>query len=214
MSPFFAEFDLCGSPPCVIRKDTRVYLHPQTYSPTLRQTKNCVGIVWMCNPGSAAHPAGPVPWEAIQPDPTLRVVQDLYKKIVAAKGPEHVPGEQDYLKILNCYYAVNSHFDLAHAAWGLSGCRYREKIPRSARFVVAAWGRDKPQGPVYQAVRKIKTRLKKSGPKPVLVYVDVAPGGVSQISRGLRSMNYPAHPLSFQFKSNLAALAAHLAKVI
>ena len=212
MSHFFAEFDVCTSTACLIRKDTRVYYHAQAFDSNLQQTGRCVGVVWMCNPGSAARPTQPVPWGGIPPDQTLRAVLDLYKKAVAAKGGEP-PAPEHYLLILNCYYAVNQDYEAAYLEWVESGCQYHEKIPKTAAFVLAAWGQGKPQGPVHRAIQRIKARKKKSGSKLRVVYVDAQPGRPPRIQHRLADMNYPAHPLSPVFKSN-AALAADLAKML
>ncbi len=208
MSHFFAEFDVCGSPSCIIRKDTRIYYHPQTFTSSLQQAGRCVGVIWMCNPGSAARPSHPIPWGAIKSDQTLRAVHDLYVKVVAARGAKQpTPGQDDYIGILNCYYAVDADFKAAYAKWCNGGCKYKEKIPKKAGFVVVAWGRYKPQGPVFQSIKSIKRWAKKSASKSQVVYIDEPVTGTPQIGHDLSTMNYPAHPLSSQFKSNASPLA-------
>ena len=211
---FFAAFGLDGSPGCLVRKETRIYYHAQNPAAITRKAGRCAGVVWMCNPGSAGSPVGPSPWGVLAPDPTLRAVLSMYQQAVKAKASEVSPGQNDYLLILNCFYAVDKNHAAGYAQWLASKCTYGERVPKKARFVVAAWGADKPQGPVWCAVRAIRRQRKRRGSSPFVVYIN-APAlrtNPARLSSRLAEMNYPLHPLNHLFAGsppNLAAALAH-----
>ena len=213
---YFAEFELCGSPGCLVRKDTRIYYHPQDPATIARKAGKCAGVVWMCHPGSAGPAGEPGAWRELSPDATLRAVLLMYQRAVAAKSPATGPGTDEFILVMNCYYAVNKDHAAAYTDWLAAGCRYRERIPKKARFVVAAWGADKPQGPVWRSVRTIRQHRKRKGSAFFVVYIDAPTlrANPARLSSRLAAMNYPVHPLNRLFASdppNLpAALAPHV----
>ena len=209
----FAEFDFHGSPDCLVRKDTRVYYHPQDPSTIAREDGHCVGVIWLCNPGSAGKEAQPSTWKNLTPDPTLRAVLALYQRAVTAEGSTAAPGRDDFILVMNCYYAVNKDHAAAYAQWTASECDYRERIPKKVRFVVAAWGADKPQGPVWQAIRAIRQYRKRRGSSLFVVYVDAPTlrANTARLSSRFAAMNYPVHPLNRLFVGSPPNLAAALA---
>ena len=213
---FFAEFDFDGSPGCLTRKDTRVYLHPQNPATIVRKNGRCAGVVWMGNPGSAGKPTGTMGWVDIPPDPTLRIVLLMYRQAAAAKTTPPTPGPDDFILVMNCFYAVGPSHAAAYQQWIASGCSYRERIPKKARFIVVAWGADKPQGPVWRTMQSIRRRRKKMGSALFVVYIDapISRGGAASISQHLAVMNYALHPLNPQFHANLADLAPALAPFV
>lgn len=212
-SYFFAEFDFHGSPDCLVRKDTRVYYHSQDPGTIAREDGRCVGVVWMCNPGSAGKEPQPPTWKSLTPDPTLRAVLALYQRAVAAKEPASPPGKDDFILVMNCYYAVDKDYAAAYAQWTASECTYHERIPKKARFIVAAWGADKPQGPVWRAIRAIRQHRKRRGSSLFVVYIDAPTlrANPARLSSRFAAMNYPVHPLNRLFVGSPPNLAAALA---
>jgi hypothetical protein len=172
-----------------------------------------VGVIWMCNPGSAMWPPQVAPWGQIQGDPTLWRVLSLYKAAVG--GRQSSVQQDDYILVLNCFYSVGPDPDAAFDEWRKSGCAHHENIPSSAVFVVVAWGADKPYGPVTKSINEIeKHRTDPSlitDPPFLVVYVDpTLTDGTSTISDDLTQMHYPSHPGSPVFASTMNELAAAL----
>lgn len=134
MSHFYAEFALSASG-CPIRMDTRIYL---SRSPSRDQDLGtCIGVIWMCNPGSAGGLFATRPWGAIAGDPTLfRVLNMLQTRFGTPKE------SNSYVKVLNLFYAVGVSVPAAWNLWHRLGCSYSESVPPSAKFVVFAWGRE------------------------------------------------------------------------
>ncbi len=137
----------------------------------------------------------------------------MYQRAVAAKSPATLPGADEYVLVLNCYYAVNKDHATAYADWLRAGCRYQERIPKKARFIVAAWGADKPQGPIGRSIRAIRQHRKRKGSSLFVVYIDAPTlrANPARLSSRLAVMNYPVHPLNRLFASDPPNLAAALA---
>jgi hypothetical protein len=165
----------------------------------------------MCNPGSAQWPPTPAPWRPIQGDPTLWRVLTLYQKAVAGKNRQNEVKYGDYILILNCLYAVDPNPDTAFDMWRMSGCSYKESVPASALFVVVAWGRGKPQGPVHRAITEIESLFDGTGKELLVAYIDPSISDGTKLGTDLNTMHYPAHPGSPAFAANMDDLAAALA---
>ena len=209
---YFAEFSFAGSPGCLVRKDTRIYYHPQDPAAIVRKAGRCAGVVWMCNPGSAGQVSGPHAWKDISPDATLRAVLSLYQRAVALKNPAAAPGTEEFIQVMNCYYAVGKDAAAAYAEWLASGCPYHERFPKKARFIVAAWGADKPQGPIWRSIRAIRQQRKRKGSSLFVVYIDAPTlrANPARLSSRLAAMNYPVHPLNRLFEGDPPDLASAL----
>ena len=138
MSHFYAEFGY-ASGCCPIRMDTRIYLRPSLSHS--QHVRNCIGVVWMCNPGSAGGPFVPRPWGPIPPDPTLRRVLAMLRLRFPATANDNNEYGDKYVQILNLFYAVGVSVPAAWRLWLGHGCKYAEPIPEGAQFAVLAWGR-------------------------------------------------------------------------
>lgn len=222
MSHFFAAFDQNGAPGIAIRKDTRVYYAAQPNNIT-RNVGNCIGVVWMCNPGSAKSTTSignallqSIPsrhsWGPVAADPTLRKVLALYLSAgqLAQNTSLRQPEPTDYISILNCFYAVGVNVDAAFCDWCASNCSYYETISPSARFILLAWGLKAPHGSVVASVNAIKA----SSHKDIFWHDPRDPNAVNGISQNLFQLYYPAHPLSKNFTTHFSSLATHLSRHI
>lgn len=157
MAEVYAEWDL-GL--VTIRKDTRVYFKPSTPPGSYQQRQgNCVGIVWMCNPGTlkwkpkpkrlpavvhwglwpkatAAIPGRPVL------DPTTEVVVGILddaQAMATASGRGAQAG--DFVQVLNLFYVCDSTVSTARKTHSsFPGPHYTEAPIKSARFTWIAWG--------------------------------------------------------------------------
>ncbi len=124
--------------PVVIRRDTRLYLGK---NPCSSCAGTCVGIVWMCNPGTTM---GPPIWGPCNPDPTLRRVGDIFNQanaLAIAGGKEGV-GNNDYLQILNLHYVVDSDPTSGWITANSMMPSYTELPQSHVNFCWLAWGQN------------------------------------------------------------------------
>lgn len=132
--PYGALIDPC---PCkcgnIIRADTRLYRESVPDSPT----GNCIGIIWMCNPGSAGKTLRGQ-WRKIPLDPTLAKVERMFG--TTASGLPRWSGT-NYIQVLNLFYIVNANPSSAWSTYISSNCQYTE-VPAQEPldFAVFAWG--------------------------------------------------------------------------
>lgn len=207
MSHFFAAFGRVGSPPVQIRMDTRIYYGSNVSRS--RDTGRCRGVVWMCNPGSAtaAVGSGVAAWGPLDPDPTLGAVLRLFQAAAKHK-PTEQPFDDDYLSVLNCFYSCDPLVAPAFAKWVQSSCGYIESVPADARFVLAAWGSDKPYGVVCDSIRAIGASGK------AVFFHDPTGNPTSPIGSDFAKSWFPAHPLNPSFAASLPALAIEMARYL
>lgn len=181
----FAQAETPSSSP-TLRKDTRLYL---SNSPCPRNAGRCIGIVWMCNPGTTKgiNPWGPCP---LPLDPTLTRVGNILKDadgIARSHGYKGVQNE-DYLQILNLHYVVTTSISGGFRAASSMVPTYTETPHQHARFCWLAWGEDVLQPYVWNALDMLK-----NFPSIPYFYYD-KPN--SQIIPGPPiHPSYPSHPL-------------------
>ena len=144
-SHYWADWDPTTFVPEILRRDTRIYWHPQS-SGTVGK---CVGTFVGENPGSAEsiHGLGFSGYSEIVSgspstpgDPTLQVILEVWQAAVKMHGLE--PAVDDYIEILNTYYFRNSISGAALAAWiamGGSGI-YSPGPSATSAFVLLGWG--------------------------------------------------------------------------
>ena len=181
MAEIFAE--CCPGPP-LIRKDTRVY-----FSNGHRRSQNrgnCVGTLWMCNPGGRYK--RPQPWGPWPTDDTMRAVApiiDQAQSIAVSQGRGAL--RDDYLQILNLFYVCDSSPSSGRATYSTSLNNYHEPPNPLARFTWIAWSQDAE--PAWLPGKAIWSALPDpffySKPKRMLI------SGVPQ------SGEYATHPRAF-----------------
>lgn len=171
MSAVWATFSKLGTAGTYLRQETKLYFHDVgRQEPT---DIECVGVVYMCNPGTPKRVS--LPRTHMMLDPTLGKVAKVMMAAeslkntgtctffhTGAKLPK-LPCETKripYLAVLNLFYATGSNDRLAWLDWKQSGSTYSESIPSSARFIWCAWGGG-PTTPsrsnIPVAVEKIKS---------------------------------------------------------
>ena len=131
MSHFYAGFDYSAG--CPIRTDTRIYLRSSSFHS--QSGKRCVGVVWMCNPGSAGGAFVPRVWGEMVGDPTLWRVLGMLRIAFPS-----VSYGDEYVQILNLFYATGVSVPKAWRLWRTAACTYSEPVP-SGVPVILAWGR-------------------------------------------------------------------------
>lgn len=200
MSHFYAEFT-SPAPSVQERRDTRVYFHSS--SSHSQGGRNCKGVVWMCNPGSATASVPTCGWGPINSDPTLNAILRLYQDAVteAKKTPE----QDDYVAVLNCFYTCDANVVTAFEQWVALPEPHGELIPAGAGFVLAAWGADKPYGVVAESITRIEAFS-----KPVFFHDPMEPP-TKPFSTSFKQGWFQAHPLNPSFRANSLALAKAIA---
>ncbi len=172
------------------RKDTRAYFLPATTPIQSYQQHqgNCVGIIWMCNPGTQKPVAATTTW-GVWPtlDNTMHAVIKILNE-AQLKAKRGGPKIGDYVEILNLFYLCNSN---VYAALK-SLCPGDQSPNRSARFCWFAWGSNFPKGQAASAL----AALSSLSPRPSPFYLN---GATSKVVYNPPSLSTaPAHPLRAQ----------------
>lgn len=149
-SHFWANWDPTSASPHIIRRDTRIFWHPQSHG-TLGQ---CVGSFMGENPGGAESIFGltysgysPLTHNGAPGDPTLRFIYGLWKEAVENGLP--LPAGTDFIEVLNTYYFRNPSSGESLASWrAMQGSTlYSPQPSRSSRFVLLGWGVEHTHSP-------------------------------------------------------------------
>lgn len=175
-----------------LRVDTRLYLNGASYP---RYSGTCIGIVWMCNPGSCA---GPPSWGPCKRDLdiTLKAVGGILleaEKIARTYGRGMKNGE--YIQILNLHYVLNSNTAIGWSQATAMAQPYAETPNPNARFCWLAWGSDVRHPFVVNALSLLGAH-----PRIPYFYFDEP---TSRIIYGPPiHPSYPLHPRRISFNQN------------
>jgi hypothetical protein len=188
-------------PGATIRKETRLYL---TAGSLTKASGTCLGVVWLCNPGSA-H--GTSSWGPCKSDPTLDIISEVYleaNRMAKAAGRSGAALD-GYLQILNLYYvcdpcsmtAWNTHLTLIS--------KHVELPPPTALFCWLAWGHVQ-QALLFEAAPLL-------APRTDHFYYD---GASKSVMTGLSCLDFPMHPYGASRHSRshpdyVSLLAQHMA---
>lgn len=143
MSHYWADWDTSHLPQ-VLRRDTRLYWHPQPAGTTGR----CVGTFVGENPGGGQsihgltyHGRSPLEHGGKAGDQTLRLLLEIWQLAVCRYGLA-LPACDDYIQILNTYYFRSPVSGSALSAWRSSrgASIYCPGPAPSSRFVLLGWG--------------------------------------------------------------------------
>lgn len=160
-----------------LRQNTRIYYHSQNSHPSPGQ---CLGTVWMCNPGTPRHP-NPIGFDTpviINPDTSLRKINAVFDFAVTLKCGGTLPPissrtlsvqyfnhwkyrENPYLQIINLFYATGSNAPSAWSVWKSSGLKYHELVDPTSQFVWVAWGKVHPIKTAHKSALRYLKRLRK-----------------------------------------------------
>lgn len=180
MDRFYAKYTPIA-PDLNRREDTRAYLLRGAQDQSQR---DCVGTIWMQNPGSAEGTSDWGPLRSL--DPALRVVDQILDVVVdrAPKMGKSI-GAGEYLQILSLHYVCGTYPD---SAWERGGAlsKYSEAVSKTSRFSWLAWGADIRHGLLLRNAALIA-----SIPTTVFSYEFAS----HTIRRGFRLMEHPSHPL-------------------
>jgi hypothetical protein len=177
-SHIHAEF--ASSAGAQLRQDTRVY---RTAGSFAKATGRCLGIVWLCNPGSAT---GSSVWGPCSSDPTLDVIVEVFTTADGIAKASGRPGAAptDYLQILNLHYVCDTSVLRGwHKSFTLPLPLKVENPSPKALFCWLAWG-DVPQALLLHSASLFSVRTD-------ILYYDA---DRKLVQTQLSKLNYPVHP--------------------